>query len=200
MNYLSHLYLSQRTPESYTGNLMGDFKPSADLRAKLPQEVLLGIENHRLVDRLTDKYQPVRDLRTLFSSKRRRYAGIITDIAFDYFLIKHWDADQDGDFHHFEEDCYRGLAACEHWMPDRMALVTGKMREHSWLSHYASLDGIGRSIDQVSKRLRFENNMAGGVEEVERHYAEIESAAMRLFEHLKTHIDAAGIERPQTPK
>lgn len=194
MNYLSHLYLSQRTPESLTGNLMGDFKPSAKLIERLPHEVLLGIENHRLVDRLTDRYRPVRELRRLFSPRRRRYAGIVTDIAFDYFLIKHWQSADDGEFSQFVEECYQGLAACEHLMPPRMVHVSSAMREHQWLQGYATLEGIGRSIDMVSQRLRFENQMAGAIEEVEANYVDIESVFFGLFAHLKEEIAQAGIE------
>ena len=177
-----------------TGNLMGDFKPDQELRARLPRSVTLAIENHRLVDRLTDRFQPVKDLRKVFSAERRRYAGIITDIAFDYFLIKHWDAEADGSFSQFTQKCYSGLAQCEHWMPPRMAFVVGKMREHEWLSSYANLEGIGHSIDQVSKRMRFKNQMAGGVEEVYENYDEIELVFLQLFSHLKQQTESAAIE------
>jgi acyl carrier protein phosphodiesterase len=196
MNYLSHLYFSQRTPESMTGNLMGDFKPNAVLRQQLPTPIRLGIENHRLVDRLTDKYQPVKELRPLFSSEYRRYAGIILDIAFDYFLIKHWQVEQDGHFEEFTQICYEGLAQCRHWMPPRMAYVTTKMDEHDWLSHYATLEGIGDTINQVSKRLRFANNLAGGVVEVEKNYQEIEQVYHQLIDYLNEKLAAASPETP----
>lgn len=200
MNYLSHLYLSLRTPESMTGNLMGDFKPDQELRDRLPLAVSLGVENHRLVDRLTDRFQPVKDLRKLFSNERRRYAGIITDIAFDYFLIKNWNSEQDGEFELFTHNCYSGLASCEHLMPPRMAFVVNKMCEHQWLSNYANLDGIGHSIDQVSKRMRFENGMAGGVEEIHSNYDEIEAVFLELFSYLKQEIESAAIEMQASGK
>lgn len=177
-----------------TGNLMGDFKPNTELLAQLPGGIKRGIENHRLVDRLTDKYQPVKELRKLFSGERRRYAGVVTDIAFDYFLIKHWDVQRDGDLDKFIASCYRGLGDCRGWMPPRMAYVTEKMEEHDWLTNYATLEGVGLTIDQVSKRIRFRNNMAGSVVEVERNYQAIEAAFVELIEYLREQITAARIE------
>lgn len=174
---------------------MGDFKPSRELRSTLPKAILSGIENHRLVDRLTDKYQPVRELRTLFSPERRRFAGVVTDIAFDYYLIKHWQEFETTEFEQFVNNCYRGLGECLHWMPPRMHYVVSSMIEHQWLTSYRTLEGIARTIDQVSKRIRFENNMAGSIVEIERNYDQIEIVFLALFEHLQTQVEQAGLER-----
>lgn len=194
MNYLSHLFFSKRTPLSMTGNLMGDFKPDAELRSRLPKEITLGIENHRFVDRETDQYLPVKELRQLFTQERRRFAGIVTDIAFDYFLIKHWDDLAVIEFPEFVQSCYLGLEQGRQWMPPRMSYVTTKMQEHDWLSTYATMDGISNTIDQVSKRMRFKNNMAGSVVEVTNNYEQIERVFLELFKHLNTQVLAAKIE------
>jgi acyl carrier protein phosphodiesterase len=194
MNYLSHLFFSQRTSLSMAGNLMGDFKRGRDIQQALPTEILLGIQNHKLVDSKTDQFAGVQQLRTVFSSDRRRFAGVVTDIVFDYFLIKHWEHFAELDYHPFVQSCYQGLAETQQWMPERMQFVVGKMQEHDWLNVYATLDGIDRTINQVSKRIRFENKMAGAIEEVEANYAQIEDVFMDLFAHLKEEVARAAIE------
>ena len=173
---------------------MGDFKPTKKLKQTLPSEILLGIENHRLVDKLTDQFEPVKQLKTLFRPSRRRYAGIVTDIAYDYFLIKHWQHYDQQSLADFVEHCYAGLNQTQQWMPARMQMVVSKMHEHDWLRAYGSMDGISTTIDQVSKRIRFNNNLAGSVVEIERNYHAIEEVFLELFVHLQEQVAVAEIE------
>ena len=174
---------------------MGDFKPHDELKARMPHPIKLGIENHRLVDKETDRFQAVKDLKRVFSPERRRFAGVVTDIAFDYFLIKHWEKFAVVEFTPFIDGCYQGLGECREWMPERMLFITAKMQEYDWLRTYATLDGIEKTIDQVSKRIRFKNNMAGSIVEVTDNYAQIEAVFLELFEHLVQRVDEAQIEQ-----
>jgi len=169
---------------------MGDFKLELELKEKLPTEVVFGIENHRFVDKTTDQFAAVKGLRALFSPMRRRFSGIITDIVFDYFLIKHWQEFEKLDFDLFVEECYQGLNESKHWMPPRMQKVVMSMRDDDWLRSYGTLAGIELSINQVSKRIRFENNMVGGVV----NYDAIEAVFLNLFTHLQVQVSDAAIE------
>ena len=173
---------------------MGDFKRDQFDQTILPEEILLGIQNHRFVDKTTDQFAGVKALRSVFSPDRRRFAGVITDIVFDYFLIKHWERFANYEFQPFVEECYAGLLETRHWMPERMQMVVTNMHKYNWLNSYSTLEGIAISIDQVSKRIRFENKMAGAITEVESNYEQIEAVFLALFTHLKEQVQEVAIE------
>jgi acyl carrier protein phosphodiesterase len=76
-----------------------------------------------------------------------------------------------------------------------MQIVVTNIRKYDWFRAYATLDGISETIDQVSKRLRFDNQMAGAIEEVKINYEEIETVFFALIPHLLKSVEHAQIEQ-----
>ncbi|WP_068546105.1 ACP phosphodiesterase [Thalassotalea crassostreae] len=193
MNYLAHLYLAKPNSYSLAGNLMGDFTRGLDIQS-LPIEIQKGIKNHRSVDKFTDNHHAVRQLKPLLTDKRKRFSGIISDVVFDHFLAKHWHLFSDQKFSDFNQHCYQQLLSVIDHMPPRMQFVVTKMAEQDWLSSYQHLEMTGRAIDNLSKRIRFENNLHGAIEEVEQHYQHYHDAFMQMFPDLKDHVSQNIIE------
>ncbi len=184
MNYLAHLALAEDNAHSRIGNLLGDFRKGVDVEA-LPVDIYHGLQNHYRVDRLTDGHNDVKALRELISPKRRRFAGIITDIAFDYFLCKHWDNFMSQDFDEFAESCYTHFSDSFDDIPEPMQPAMARMIQYDWLHAYHTLEGVERAIDRVAERVRFKNELAGGIEDVEHNTDQIEACFLALFPELK---------------
>jgi acyl carrier protein phosphodiesterase len=188
MNYLAHLFLASRDPAMLTGSLLGDFRKYIDQRDKLPTGVLAGMEHHRLVDYFTDNSHLLKELRGLFSPGRRRLAGIILDLCFDYFLSRHWSAFTSEDRPAFIRYCYHCLNDYREVMPERMQTVVEQMIIHDWLGSYADLDSVGISLDRLSARMRFPNQLAGSVVEIKCNLNRLEQGFLDFFPELQRYL------------
>jgi len=56
------------------------------------------------------------------------------------------------------------------------------------------LTGVGRTLDRLSRRIRFKNNLAGSVVEIEQHYQQYENAFLHLFPELIRTVKTEAIE------
>ena len=188
MNYLAHLRLSRPDAESMVGNLMGDFRKYL-CSDSLPDTVRLGIENHVRVDKFTDSNALILDLKRLFSHERRRFAGIIIDVVFDYFLICHWQRFSNEKLDLFIDGIHDSISSQWNIMPGRMRYVMGYMIREDWLRSYSTLEGIDYALNRMSARIRFENKLGGAIEEVEYHYQELEEGFLQFFPELIVHVE-----------
>ena len=179
--------LSNRDRHSIIGNLMGDFRRHLNGRA-LPEAVMGGIENHQRVDKFTDGHIEVRELKVCFSGKRRRFAGIILDLAFDHFLAVHWQRYSTEPLDEFIGYCYSCLVDGMDLMPERMQRAVKYMIREDWLGSYRDLSGIEVALNRLSRRIRFDNHLEGAVEEVVSNYALIESGFEAFFPELIKYI------------
>ncbi|WDE06613.1 DUF479 domain-containing protein [Thalassomonas viridans] len=206
MNYLAHLFLARRLSTGLpsqkralllVGNLMGDFVKGQDF-SQYPPEVVTGIHQHRLIDKYTDRHQEVMRLKSLLSEKRKRFSGIIADIVFDHFLAREFASYSLEPLNRFSHGCYRQLAAHLDLMPEKMQLMVSRMIAGDWLPGYQQLSSVGLALDGVSRRIRFDNQLLGAIEEVQGNYLAYRQAFDIFFPQLLDFVDRAdGFIRPE---
>jgi len=193
MNFLAHCFLAQPNAESLVGNLLGDFTRGANVD-HMPKTVLLGLENHIAVDKFTDTHKVIKPIKISTSKPRKRFAGIMADVVFDYFLIKHWATYTNQNFDEFVDHCYVEIESASDLMHPRMLGAMQFMLNDDGLRINASLDGVSETLDRIAHKIRFKNKFAGAIEEVRENYDLYEASFMQLFPELKAHIELLGIE------
>ncbi|MGF1514301.1 MAG: ACP phosphodiesterase [Elainellaceae cyanobacterium] len=199
MNVLAHLLLSEPTPESWLGNLMGDFikgMPKAELGAVLIQ----GVRRHRAVDAFTDAHPVVRQGKRLFSPERRRFAGIILDVGYDYFLCRHWRSYSDVPLDGFIKMVYTGLGAqlqlpSSQVVPPACRHIIQRMIVDDWLTSYQRLEGIGVALDRLSQRLKRQNSLCGSVEEIIANDQSLDQQFQQFFPELMRYVSTLDTDR-----
>ncbi|MBX7218991.1 MAG: ACP phosphodiesterase [Blastocatellia bacterium] len=188
MNYLAHLYLADNTPESLLGNLLGDFvKGSLDGTTYAP-EIQRGIERHRSVDGFTDSHEIVRLSKNRISPTRRRYAGIIIDMAYDHFLARHWDDYTSTPLPEFSARIYTVLLDNRQILPPRLQSILPSLVQDDWLTSYREFAALNRALNRISLRLKRENTLFNAAEEVKSEYAHLERDFRTFFPQLVEHV------------
>ena len=193
MNYLAHLFLAQPTADSCFGNLLGDFRRGVDLSA-YSEGVRAGVANHIFVDKFTDTHNVVRLARGEVSAERRRFAGIILDVLFDHFLIKHWSRYSEQHFSEFSHTAYACMAQRVSIMPEAMQGMINSMLTHRWLDTYTQLQGVDRALERTASRIRFKHGFHGSINEVHRNYAVFEQTFLEFFPQLMAAVRQHGAE------
>ncbi|WP_371373934.1 ACP phosphodiesterase [Thalassotalea aquiviva] len=194
MNYLAHLYFAKKTPESVFGNLLADFCKGIDL-SQFNAQVLNGVNNHRAIDRFTDQHPEVKTLKEHLSSSRKRFSFVIADVVFDHFLAQRWQTYSAISLAEFAQQQYQLLLPSLPLMPPMMRSKIELMIEQNWLEGYQDLNNIGRALDGISARLRFQNRLVGAIDEVEQHYLHYQRVFELFFPDLIEHVHNAQIER-----
>jgi len=193
MNYLAHLFLAQPNADSHFGNLLGDFGGNRHV-SNLSLPVKQGLDNHYLVDKFTDHHSLVKEAKKVFSPHRKRFAGIALDVLFDHYLIRHWSHFHDYSLQDFKKDSYYLLNQRLDNMPNKMQHVISRMTQDDWFKEYETIEGIGLALDNIAKRIRFSNNFEGSIEDIHRHYDELEEAFLNYFPQLIAHVKKQSLE------
>jgi len=172
---------------------LGDFCKGLD-QASLDAKVRAGLLNHRAIDRYTDHHPLIREAKLVFSKPRRRFAGIVLDVLFDHYLIRHWASFSDREFTEFKQNTYELLSNSHGLMPAKMALTMESVVAKDWFSGYQTLEGVGFALDRIAGRIRFENQFANSIEEITRHDMALEQVFLAFFPQLQQHVIEQNLE------
>ena len=183
MNYLAHLFLSEGTPESLIGNLLGDFVKGS-IENIYSKEIIKGIYLHRKIDSFTDSHPIFRSSKKLISINRRRFSGIMIDVFYDHFLAKNWSDYSSISLGDFTSYVYQVLQDNQSILPERLRAILPNMIGFDWLSSYQHISAINRAINGLSYRIKRKNNLFGGVEELFSNYQQLQVDFYHFFPEL----------------
>jgi len=179
MNFLGHLYLSGTDPLVMVGNFMGDAVKGRDL-SRFEPRLEQGLRMHRTIDSFTDTHPLQRAGRARVHPHAGRYAGVVMDLFYDHVLAANWKEFHGEELAVFAERAYTTLMAHETLMPERTRNMLPYMVKGDWLSTYASLEGMGRALAGLARRVPMGASMIGA-EQVLADHLELYTMEFREF-------------------
>ncbi len=168
MNYLVHLYLSDADPLCRLGNLMGDFVKGRLDQYDYPDELLLGLRQHRAVDTLSMQDAAVRRSKVRLDDCFGHTKGILIDIFYDHFLSRNWENWAHGSLRAFAADGYKLLKRHRDLLPNAFRPVARRLIRYDWLTAYREPKTIQFVLERMATRLSRPNLLARGHQELTR--------------------------------
>ncbi len=151
------------------GNFIADFVKGRK-KDEYPQKIKQGIELHRAIDDFTDHHEITGRSKERLRAKYGKYSGVIVDLYYDHFLAADFSKYHASSLQDFSQHTYAVLK--ENWnvLPEGVQYMIPFMMERNWLLNYATVEGIGRALSGLSKRVSFENKMDQSVFDLQEQY------------------------------
>ncbi len=168
MNFLVHLYLSGCDPEILVGNFMGDFVKGR-LEGDFPPRLTEGIMLHRRIDSYAQQHPLFLKSRQRLAPSYGLYRGVMVDLFYDHFLSVEWEEWGSVPLDDWLAQVRAIVAARSPLLPPRLQGLVPVIFEEL-LPSYREVEGIGRALERMSRRVRRPNPLAGGEEELITNY------------------------------
>ncbi|MHA7816968.1 MAG: acyl carrier protein phosphodiesterase [Pseudohaliea sp.] len=188
MNYLAHALLAQPDAGALIGNLAGDHVKGPLAGQALHPRVAAGVRRHRRVDALTDAHPAYRSALRVFPAGERRYAGVALDIAFDYYLARHWSRYAEEPLEAFRQRVYRVLRTHDRWLPPAFAPLGRAWADAEWLRAYETRSGMEAVLARLARRRRRELPVAALIVTLAREDAALEAAFQVVFPAVRAAV------------
>jgi len=183
MNFLAHIYLSGNNEELIIGNFIADFIKGNKYK-HLPNQIQNGIFLHRKIDSFTDEHLIVRKSKRRLHERYGHYDGVIIDVLYDHFLAKNWSDYSDISLKKTEANFLSIMQNHFDLLPKKVQSILPYMKEQQWLSGYATLSGIEKSLIGINKRTKGKSKMNLAIEDLKLNYIDFEQDFTLFFKDL----------------
>lgn len=189
MNYLAHLFLSGEDEGIIVGNFLGDLMSKKDI-IKLPDEIRDGVYIHRRIDAYTDDHPEVRKGVRRLHARHSKYAPVLTDIYYDYFLAKNWETYSEESIRDFSLRTYAVLQDNVSFMPSGVQKYMKNLVAANWLSNYSHLEGIAFTFGKLKNKVTRPELLDGVMDSLMEQEADFDREFNRFFPDLITYVNS----------
>jgi acyl carrier protein phosphodiesterase len=168
VNFLAHLWLTERAQLPLAGAILGDVLRGA-LPRQMPEPLARSVQLHRRVDAHTDRHPAVVQARQAFAPGFRRYAGIVLDLVYDHALAADWASFCAEPLPAFAARAGRETAEAEAWFRHAGDAAPAPEAFASLLESYARPAGLDHAIRRTANRLRVPQGLLDAASDWLRH-------------------------------
>ena len=151
MNWLAHLFLSEKKTDFQLGNILNDpMKGRYWIGAS--NELIRGMKTHQKIDSFTDSHDIVSKSKKCLREKGLLKAVVI-DLTYDYFLTKNWHVFSPISLEEYLSDFYKKAALRKSSFPIKAKDFVSNLIVYDFLSKYKSMEDLEKSFLRMDKRL-----------------------------------------------
>lgn len=187
MNFLAHLFLSCERESLIVGNFMADFIRNRDL-VSLPGSIIEGVHLHRKIDSYTDNHPVVRQAMRRLYPNHHKYASVVIDVFYDYFLAKNWERYSDRSLLAFTDETYRVLLRNKEIMPPFLQQRLEMMVEDDWLIIYTHVEGLNRTFRRLQRRVSRPELLEGATNTLLKYEEELDEEFQLFFPDVIAYV------------
>ena len=169
MNFLAHLYLSGDNESIIIGNFIADQIKGRQIDL-VDESVLKGIYLHRAIDEFTDQHPVVLQTKERLRPTQGKYSPVVADVFMDHFLACKFHLYSPIPLEHFTANIFTLLKNNESKLPQRTQNMLVYMQKDNWLMAYRTMEGMDFILKAMSRRTKFESNMATAASDLEKDY------------------------------
>jgi acyl carrier protein phosphodiesterase len=192
MNFLAHILLSGNNKEIQIGNFIGDIVKGNKYN-NYPKQIKKGILLHRKIDYYTDNNKIVKQSIARLKPKYGRYSAVVTDIFYDYFLIKNWDKYSNVSLDTFIKQFH--INVLQHYLiiPAKAKKISISIIANRWFHRYKTKDGIKEVLDKMAKYRNIPDESSFAISVLSEYENEFNNEFNDFFKEITMFLDCASI-------
>ncbi len=188
MNYLAHSFLSCGNEELLIGNLITDLIRKKDEQA-YNKGIQKGINLHRKIDSYIDKHPLVLDALHFLYPTQGKYAPVVMDILWDYYLSINWEKYNGDPLSKFTNSVYIILEKNYNVLQEKVKLRFENMIAYDFLNSCNSREALRSTFSHLQKRTKFNANFDKVDSILDMHHEQLNKSFMRMFPEMINFVE-----------